>query len=456
MSRHKGFPGGAILPDDKDLTEGLKIERMGPGKKLSVVIDDGTGVGGIVTVKAGEKVRRGQCIAEPESEFGVRVHSPIGGTIVEIKCTVPADGIRKPAVVIEGDGTEGSAEEEQKEQWKVYSEGLIKCLRWAGITQMGLRGGSLVRRIRRAVKAGLRWVIINGVESEPLITAEVRLMSEWAEQIGRGCALLAEILNLEEAGRKSSGPRGLLALSGHRHESVRAVRRALKGGRFRLAVLTDVYPQDEEVLLANTSTGSRLGARRDPAEAGILVINVTSVWALSRAWYEGEVVTERVITVTGDGADKIGNYLVPLGMSVKDVGQQAGVLPEASRFVVGGPFRGWAMEEPGGVVTKQTTGLTILSKLDRRGPQACIRCGWCTDDCPVGIDPIRIYQCIEAEELVKAEKARLEECIECGLCSYVCPTHLPLLDRIRLGKWAMKEREKTEAWKAGGGTSRSA
>ena len=439
--RHKGFLGGAVLPDDKDLTEGSAIEEIPKPSIVQIVLDDGASGTAELTVRPGEKIDQGQPIGLPQSENGVGVHSSVSGVVQELTEITLADGIKRQAVVIETDGQDRIFPSQKAEPWKLYSEGLIRCLRWAGITQMGLAGGSLVRRIHRALKAGLRWVIINAVESEPLITSESRLMTEYADEIGRGCNLLAEIFGLETPGKKSSAPQGIFALCGLRQQALGAMRKALKGGAFRLAILADRYPQDEEVLLANTLTNAGLRATRDPAEVGVLMINVTSVWALSQAWYDGKPVTERVITVAGDGTEKIGNYRVRIGTSVHDIVQHVGPLPEATRYVLGGPFRGWGRPAPEGVVTKQTTGLTVLSRAFKQGPEACIRCGWCVDDCPVGIDPIRLYRLIEAGRLDKAQKAWLEDCTECGLCPYVCPTHLPLLEKIRLGKWALRQKQ---------------
>ena len=441
VTRHKGFPGGAVLPDDKDLTEGLSIEDIPKPSVVQVVLDDGAGGTAEPTVQPGEKVGLGQPIGLPQDEDGVGVHSTVSGVVREIAEVILANGAKRFTVVIEADGQDSIFPSEKGEQWKLYSEGLIRCLRWAGITQMGLAGGSLVRRTRKALKAGLRCVIINAVESEPLITSETRLMTEHADEIGRGCKLLADILGLAAPSRKSSAPQGILALCGLRQQALEAMRKTLKGGAFRLAILADRYPQDEEVLLTNTLTNAGLRATRDPSEVGVLVINVTSVWALSQAWYDGKPVTERVITVAGDGTEKIGNYRVRIGTSIQDIVQHVEPLPEATRYVLGGPFRGWGRPAPEGVVTKETTGLTVLSRAYRQGPEACIRCGWCIDDCPVGIDPIRLYRLIEAGRLDKVEKAWLEDCIECGLCSYVCPTHLPLLEKIHLGKWALRQKQ---------------
>ena len=444
MVRHKGFPGGAILPNDKDLTEGLKIEETPVPSSVQVVLDDGAGGTAEPSVLPGQKVSPAQCIALPASDDGVRVHSPIWGQVRQIEQVALANGTLKSAITIDSGEVDGSISPVAKPSWKVYSEGLIKCLRWGGIVQMQSNGGSLVSRVRRALKAGLRWVIINGVESEPLITCEARIMSECAGEIAQGCELLAEVFGLSGREKKSAGAKGVVALCGARHKSLSAMRKALKGGRFRLAALADVFPQDEEVLLANSLTNTGLRGRCDPADAGVLIINVSSVLALSRAWYAGKIVTDRVVTVGGDGSERIGNYLVPIGSSVADLAKHVGVLTEASTYILGGPFRGWSRGTLEGVITKETTGLIILSSSKRQSPQACIRCGWCTDDCPAQIDPVRLYRLIEAGKLGKAKSSFLDDCIECGLCSYVCPTHLPLLEKIRLGKWSLAQPSKND------------
>jgi len=208
--------------------------------------------------------------------------------------------------------------------------------------------------------------------------------------------------------------------------------------------LPDVYPQDDEVLLANTLSNAGLRTGSDPANAGLLLINLSSLLALSQAWYTGKPLTERIITVTGDASEQIGNYRVRIGTSLGDIVEHLGVLPEAATYIMGGPFRGWAHEKPEGIITKETTGLTVLSEMHRQSPEACVRCGWCTDDCPAQIDPIRLYRLIEAGRINKAQKAFLQDCIECGLCSYVCPSHLPLLEKIRVGKWALEHSGKID------------
>lgn len=439
LVRHKGFPGGAILPNDKGLSEGLSIQDIPTFSTVQVALDDGAGGKAEAIVQAGQKVSSGECIGSAKNADGVNVHSPVSGQVRQIEQIALADGSLKPAIIIDTSDQEQSDRAGESPSWKGCSEGLIECLKWAGITQMQLGGGSLVADVRKVIKAGVRWVIVNGVESEPLITCESRLMSEYASEIAQGCELLAEIFALIGGRKKTAGPRGVLALCGARRQALEAMGKALQGGRFQLATLEDVYPQDEDALLANTLTNAGLRARSDPAKAGVLVINVSSVWALSQAWYQGKPLSERVITVSGDGTEHIGNYRVQIGTRTQDIVEHVGLLPEASVYIMGGPFRGWASEKPQSVITKNITGLTILSKVRRQQPVACIRCGWCSDGCPSAIDPVRLYQLIEAGRVDKAQEAFLGNCIECGLCSYVCPTHLPLLEKIRLGKWALKK-----------------
>ena len=442
MVRHKGFPGGAVLPNDKDLTEGLEIQDIPLPSTLQLPLDDGNGGTAVPSVQPGQSVSYGECIASALNDDGVSIHSPLSGQVRQIGQATLPDGTPKSAIVIDTISEAHLPEPQEKPDWKISSEGLIECLQWAGITQMQLGGGSLVARIRKVLKAGPRWVIINAVESEPLITCEARIMTEYPSEITRGCELLAEVFALADGGKKSAAPRGILALCGARHQALTAMRKTLKHGRFRLTPLADVYPQDDEVLLANTLSNAGLRTGSDPANAGVLLINLSSLLALSQAWYAGKPLTDRVITVTGDASERIGNYRVRIGTRVGDIVEHLGAMPEAEAYIMGGPFRGWAHENPEGIITKETTGLTVLSETHRRNPEACIRCGWCTDDCPAQIDPIRLYRLIEAGQVNKAKKTFLQDCIECGLCSYVCPSHLPLLEKIRVGKWALEHSGK--------------
>ena len=324
LLRHKGFPGGLILPNDKVLSEGLAIQDILAPSTVQVALDDGADGSAEPNVLAGQMVSPGQCIAVASDADGVNVHSPVSGQVRQIEQIILADGSPVAAITIDSSEQEELDRAGDAPSWKMCAEGLIECLRWAGITQMRLGGGSLVGDIRKATKAGLRWVIINAVQSEPLMTSESRLMSEHAGEISQGCELLGEIFALAGEGKNSTGPRGVLALCGNRGEALRTMSKALQGGHFQLAALADVYPQDEESLLANALTKAGLRARSDPAQAGVLVINVSSVLALSQAWHQGIPLTERVITVSGDGTKRIGNYRAKIGTSVQDVVEQVG------------------------------------------------------------------------------------------------------------------------------------
>lgn len=429
-----------MLPNDKGLSEGLAIQNIPASSTVQVSLEDGTGGSAEPTVQPGQRLSPGQGIASSPNSDGVNVHSPVSGKVRKIEQIALADASQTPAITIDLNDQQQSDKAGERPSWQMSSEGLVECIRWAGITQMQLAGGSLVANIRKATKARLRWIIINAVESEPLMTGEARLISEHASEIAQGCELLAQVFALADRGKKSDQPHGALALCHDRRQASRAMSKALQGGRFQLAELADVYPQDEEALLANTLTNVKIPAQSNPAQAGVLVINVSSVLALSHAWYQAKPLTERVITVSGDGAERIGNYRVKIGTRVRDIVEHVGLFPEASVYIMGGPFRGWASEKPQGVITKNITGLTILSKIRRQPPVACIRCGWCSDDCPAAIDPARLHQLIEAGKVDKAQKNFLGNCIECGLCSYICPTHLPLLEKIRLAKWALKKK----------------
>lgn len=377
----------------------------------------------VVTV--GEKVKRGQLLGSVDAPVSAPVHSPIDGEVTEVGTCLTAGGARVASVTVAP-----SAEQDFETFIPVERGDVRATVRAAGIVGMG--GATFPASVKLTPPKDLEIssVILNGCECEPYLTCDHRLMLEEPERVLRGAHVIAETVGAKRivVGVESNKPDAI--------ESLRAV----SSGDVEVMSLVTRYPQGAEKQLIWAVLGKEVPHGKLPAAAGALVHNVATAAAIADAVDAGKPLMERVVTVTGRVA-RPGNYRVLVGTLVSDLIEfVGGFVGEVSRVIAGGPMTGPALANLDVPITKGTSGIVALGPEEcppvMKGDQPCMRCGRCTEVCPMFLQPFQIGTLANQRLWDRAAPLHPLDCIECGACAYICPTRRPLLQLIRLAKAA--------------------
>ena len=388
-------------------------------------------------VQKGDKVKVGTKIAEAGGFVSASVYSSVSGTVVKLDNVIDATGYRKPAIIInvEGDEWESTIDRSDKlellsEHQELTPEDIVRCVKEAGIVGMG--GASFPTHVKLCPPptAKAEFVIINGVECEPYITSDYRLMMEHADEILVGTSLIMTAAKVEKGfiGIEENKPQAIALLT----EKARIY------PHIEIVPLKQKYPQGGEKQLVDAVVHREVPAPPAiPVNVGAIVQNVGTAYAVYQAVMKHKPLFERYVTVTGKKVVKPSNFLVRIGTPMSQLIEACGGMPVGeNKVLAGGPMMGKALMTTDVPVCKGTNSVTILSDNDalRTPPSPCIRCAKCVSVCPMGLEPY-LLATISANQLwERAEKEDITSCIECGSCMYTCPAHRPLLDNIRLGK----------------------
>jgi electron transport complex protein RnfC len=425
------FDGGLFLPDYKSVTAKRPIEKMDVNGPLHVPLQLRLDLSSRVLVRAGERVLGGQPLAEPAGPDSVTISAPTSGRIVALdRVWTAADG-HLPGAVLEPDGNDEWLPPDRDWMADSFMEQLVNC----GAVCSAPREPLHVL-IRQAIAADATDVIVNAVETEPYLTADLRSL---VEMPGRMVDATCEIAS-------ALGARHVQLAVAFRHRRVVKRLEAEARGRFvEVAPLPHPYPQCHPVVLVKSLLGREVPPGGTTLDVGVLVLPLAAVRGAASALLDGRPVTRTIMTVAGDVVDRPGAYNVPVGTPMRRVAEFAGLAAPVAAAVWGGPLTGVSLGRDEAVVTVDTTALLLFSGAKRAEPIPCIHCGWCTEDCPVGANPAELMQ-LESEESCNADAlAQLQACVDCGLCSYVCPAQLPLAASIRSSRERFTRAFRAEA-----------
>ena len=425
------FSGGIHPSYNKELSSGSPIRELPLPARLCVPLSQHLGAPAKPVVKPGDPVKAGQLLAEPNGVISAPVHAPASGKVAALEETVTASGRPCGAVVIETDGAQEWQPLPALRDWQgVDKKALIAHIGAAGVVGMG--GAGFPTRVKLSPPADkpIDTVILNGAECEPYLTADHRLMLEFAAEIRAGAEIIRHILGAKTL---------RVAIEDNKPDAIAAMEKAFQGlgGDVAVAVLHTSYPQGSEKQQIFSVTGREVPRGGLPMDVGCVVENVGTAFAICDAVVNGRPLVRRVIAVTGDAIAQPANLLVPCGTLYSDlVAACGGLKGKAAKVISGGPMMGFAVSSLAVPTSKTTSGLLLLSpdKVSCFTSQACIACGRCVDACPMRLCPAELSQCIEADDIEGAEQVALMDCIECGSCAFVCPAHRPLVHHMRRGK----------------------
>lgn len=429
LSRPRRLRGGLILPalPLPPVDRGIQPLPLPPLIDVPMLQHDGSSAA--VCVEAGQAVTAGMRIGRAETSDALDVHAPLTGRVAAILRADTARHTDVPAVRIEPN-TQHRVPPYRPVQ---LDDGLaapsmddfIRAAELGGLTDFQPRPKVLAEQLRRAARGGVDHVIVNTLPGEPTLTAGGLVMLDHVELIVRMTAWLA-------AGIGSA--RGCIAVDQADAGWTNKLRNAAQGTPVRVVPLVNKYPQGSPVLLGASIVDRETPPGGSPLDVGVLALEAEALIAIAAALdvpgHRSVPMTHRVIAVSGSGVCRPGHLFVPVGTRLRDILGCVCTTRTVRRVVEGGPLTGRAVANLDVVVTKQTPGLLVLDRASDRtaAPGPCVRCGWCQEDCPLGLDPRRLLDLAEREELDKSRRYHPQACIECGLCSYICPAELPLAE----------------------------
>ena len=420
-------------PPENKLTSGSEIQNLPIPAGVAIPVSQHIGAPAMVNVNKDEKVKTGQVIARSKGFVSSNIHSSVSGKVSKIDTILDSTGYRQTAVFITVEGDEWIETIDRSGEIltdiKLSSEEIIrKCLE-SGI--VGLGGATFPSHVKLTVPAGKKCdvLLINGVECEPYLTSDHRLMLERGEEILIGVSILMKALKVSRA---------MIGIEYNKPDAIAHMTKlatAFQG--ITVHALKVKYPQGAEKQLIKALINREVPSGRLPLDVNTVVHNVGTAFAVYEAVQKNKPLFERVVTITGKSVAKPGNYFVRIGTPVRDLIAAAGGMPEdTGKIVSGGPMMGKALSSTDIPVVKGTSGIILFpaAESERKESMPCIRCAKCTRSCALNLEPFLLMTLSEKGLFERAEKERITDCMECGSCSYTCPASRPLLDYIRLGK----------------------
>lgn len=415
----------------KSETKKVKIQRIVDSPLLYVPLLRCFGKGTEPVVKTGDEVYKCQLIGESLDGFSANVHSPVSGTITDIKEHALADGTLVPTIIIKNDFEERVIQRPPFDLSLLNAEDILTIIRNEGIVGEG--GAQFPTAIKyNSEGEKVNTFIINGTECEPYLTADYALMTERTEELFKGIEIVNKILEASEI---------IISIEEQNKELKEVFQPFLQMPEYRnirVVTLPNVYPQGGELQLIKSITGVEIPRKIRPREVGVIVSNVGTVYAIYKAVTDREPVISRIITVSGEELINEGNYEVKIGTPVGHIIKSLALSTNYRTVVLGGPMMGKAILDWSAPITKGSSGVLFFHK-EKIKRNSCISCGYCVDVCPMHLMPMKFEENFRRAKYFNLEKYSISSCIECAACEYVCPSNVPLIESIREGKIKLKQ-----------------
>ncbi len=430
--RCAGYYGGVHPSEHKEFSEHLALQRFPDPKTVVIQMSQHLGAPANPIVQVGDYVKVGQKIGEAAGFISAPVHSSVSGTVVAIEPRMHATrGCEMTAVVIESDGKNELHEsvKPHKSYEELTPDEIIEIIKEAGIVGMGGAGFPTCVKLKPAKPVDT--ILLNGCECEPMLTADHRVLLEFADDI---------IYGLKAILKTTGAEKGLIVIEDNKPDAIEHLQAKVADlDNIDVFVAKTKYPQGAEKTLIKRVMGRIVPNGGLPADVGVVVSNVSTVKAISDAIQTGMPLIERVATVTGPKIKNPGNFIVKIGTNVQELIDYCGGTTEDDVLIkMGGPMMGFELKDLNVPMMKGSNGIIAIDT-DETEEVACIKCGRCVDVCPMELSPLYFAKYADEQNWQGMKDMNVMNCVECRCCEFICSSKIPLVSKIKAGKLAVRE-----------------
>ena len=426
-NRLDGYYGGVHPSERKEFTEHLALKRFPDPKEVVIPLSMHAGAPANPTVQVGDTVKVGQVIGEPAAFISGFVHSSVSGTVTAIENRPHATRGECLSVIIRSDGKNTLHESVQprEDADSLTPDEIVEIIKNAGIVGMGGAGFPTAVKLKPAKPVDT--ILLNGCECEPLLTADHRVLLEYADDVIFGLRMIIKAVGAQK---------GVIVIEDNKPDAIALMQEKTAGcSNMEVVAAKTKYPQGAEKMLIKRVTGRQVPRGGLPADVGCVVSNISTTKAIADAIQKGMPLIERVVTVTGERLKNPGNYIVKIGTNTKDLIDYCGGVTGDGEVTVkaGGPMMGFVLSDTNVPIMKGSNGIIVVDT-DHTKEQSCIKCGRCMDVCPMELSPLYFAKFADEKNWQGMKEKNVMDCIECRCCEYICSSKIPLVDKIKAGK----------------------
>lgn len=428
---------GGIHPPQMKITAGVPFENLSIPHVCRIPMQQHTGKPAIPIVSKDTYVKEGDLIAKADGLVSADIHASIPGRVVDVGYYPTPYSEKGLCVVIEAEGNFSSDSfSVMKDYSSIQPDEIKKVIAAAGIVGMGGAAFPTFVKLNPPADKKITTLIINAAECEPYLTVDDMLCRNFAAEIMTGCSLLMKAINVSEC---------FIGIESNKKAAYKILKAAAESdNRIKIRKLKTKYPQGSEKQLIETITGRQVPSGKLPMDAGVVVQNVGTAYAVYQAVLFGKPLIERYVTVSGSIVKKPGNYKIKIGTLVSDIIEECGGLTEEpAKVLLGGPMCGFPLTSTDYPVIKGTNGVLFLSAKEATDENflACIRCGSCVHVCPCGLLPCELSNVVEKKKTDLYNDLNPLDCILCGSCAYVCPSKRPITHFIKIAQQYIRSKK---------------
>lgn len=429
-NRLDGYYGGVHPSERKEFTEHLALKKFPDPETVVIPLSMHAGAPANPVVQVGDTVKVGQKIGEAAAFISSPIHSSVSGTVIAIEPHGHATRGECMSVVIRSDGknTLHESVKPHKDLDSLTPDEIVEIVREAGIVGMG--GAGFPTSVKLKPAKPVDTILLNGCECEPLLTADHRVLLEFADDVIYGLKAIIKTVGAEK---------GLIVIEDNKPDAIELMQaKTADISNIEVVVAKTKYPQGAEKMLIKRVTGRKVPSGGLPADVGCVVSNISTTKAISDAIQKGMPLVERVVTVTGEKLKNPGNYIVKIGTNTKDlIDYCGGVTGDDITIKAGGPMMGFVLSDTNVPIMKGSNGI-IAVETDHTVEQPCIKCGRCADVCPMELSPLYYAKYADEENWQGMKDKNVVDCVECRCCEYICSSKIPLVAKIKAGKNAVR------------------